>query len=314
MSALIRTFFLWLSKRRRVGDWLESAPPADRLLRRFVAGDDHDEAIETAQGLVERGFRVTFSLLGEDVIAPTEATAAADQYRTLLEGIAKAGLASESKIAVKPSLLGLGLNYETALGNLLAVLEAARWVSVPVELDMERSDSTDNTLALFRAGVRETPTLGVAIQACLRRSGGDVAALIEQRIAHVRLVKGAYSEPAELTYSSPARIEKSFHDLVRVLLDAKSIEGGASLGVATHDMRLIAEARTRAFRKQTPADRWEVQMLYGVKPSQQQALLDQGYAVRVYLPYGPHWYPYFLRRVAERPGNLWFALRSVFSR
>ena len=314
MTALLRTLLLWLSRQAALGDALESIPLADQLIGRFVAGRSHKEAVETAGPLVEAGYRVTFSLLGEDVADEVAAAAAGDEYRELLQQIADAGLAAQSKIAVKPTLLGLGLGFETAQGNLNGILEAARWVGVGVELDMERSNTVDDTLALYRAAASETPDLGVAIQAYLRRSATDVGALIADGIARVRLVKGAYHEPDDVAYQTSAEIERSFNALERALLEPDSIAGGASLAVATHDIRLIAGTRTRSHRKRTPDERWEVQMLYGVRRAQQQQLLAEGYPLRVYLPYGRHWCPYFMRRLAERPANLGFALRSVFGR
>ena len=312
MTALLRTLLLWLSRQAALGDTLESIPFADRLIGRFVAGQTHEEAVEAARPLVQAGYRVTFSLLGEDVADEVAAAAASDAYRELLQQIASAGLASQSKIAVKPTLLGLGLSFETAQGNFNGILEAARWVGVGVELDMERSNTVDDTLALFRSGASETADLSIAIQAYLRRTAADVDALITDGIARVRLVKGAYEESADDAYQTSEEIERAFHAIERTLLEPESIAGGAWLAVATHDLRLIAGTRTRSHRKRTPDDRWEVQMLYGVRRKQQQQLLAEGYPLRLYLPYGRHWYPYFMRRLAERPANLGFALRSLF--
>ena len=314
MTTVLRTLLLWLSRQAALGNALESIPFADSLIGRFVAGQSHEEAVETARPLVEAGYRITFSLLGEDVADEVAAVAASDGYRELLQQIANAGLASESKIAVKPTLLGLGLSFETAQRNLNGILEAARWTGVGVELDMERSNAVDDTLALYRSSANETADLHIAIQAYLRRSAADIDALIADRIARVRLVKGAYEESADVAYQTSAEIERAFHAIERSLLEPESIAGGASLAVATHDLPLIAATRTRSHRKRTPDGRWEVQMLYGVRRQQQQQLLAEGYPLRVYLPYGRNWFPYFMRRLAERPANLGFALRSLFSR
>lgn len=314
MSALLRALFLWLSRQRGVGAAFERLPLSDRLLRRFVAGRSHAEAVETGRSLVERGYGVTFSLLGEEVDDPQAAAAAAQEYRDLIEHIGQAGIAASSKVAVKPTLLGLACGFETAQANLTRVLEAARWLNVGVEIDMERSDTVDDTLALFRGAAADNPSLMVAIQAYLKRTPADVAALIDAGIARVRLVKGAYEEPPTAAHQSMPVIVKAYHDLLRTLLEPQSIARGTVVAVATHDLPLLAGARTRTFRKRTPDDRWEVQMLLGVKPSQQERLRREGYPMRVYLPYGEHWYPYFLRRLAERPANLVFALRSLFSR
>jgi proline dehydrogenase len=161
--------------------------------------------------------------------------------------------------------------------------------------------------------VAETPNLGVAVQAYLRRSRADVEKLIADGVAHVRLVKGAYAEPAEIVFEKSATVQREYRQLMRLLLEPASIKAGTTVAVATHDAKLLAEARTRTFRKATPEGRWEVQMLLGVRTSQQKRLLGEGYPVRVYLPYGRHWYAYSMRRLAERPANLVFALRSIFS-
>ncbi len=313
MTGPLRLVFLWLSRQQWIGEALERAPFGSRLLRRFVAGTTHDEAIETAQPLIDAGFQVTFSLLGEDVESPAAAVEAVLEYQTLLGRLGQAGIAAQSKVAVKPTLLGLSLGFETAQGNLTAVLEAGRWAGVGVELDMERSGIVEDTLSLYRGAVVETPDLGLAVQAYLHRSRGDVERLIADGVAHVRLVKGAYAEPAELVYADSAEVEREYRVLMRLLLEPASIQAGSSLAVATHDVKLLAEARTRTFRQATPKERWEVQMLLGVRPSQQERLLREGYPVRIYLPYGRHWYAYTMRRLAERPANLVFALRSIFS-
>ena len=313
MTGLLRAIFLWLSRQQAIGEALERAPFGSRLFGRFVAGTSHEAAIETAQPLIDAGFQVTFSLLGEDVETPKAAAKAVEEYQTLLGQLGQAGIAAQSRVAVKPTLLGLDLGYETAQGNLTAVLEAARWAGVVVELDMERSATVDDTLSLYRGAVAETPNLGIAVQAYLRRSRADVEKLIADGMAHIRLVKGAYAEPAEIVFENSAAVEREYRKLLRLLLEPASIKAGTTVAVATHDTKLLAGARTRTFRKATPQGRWEVQMLLGVRTSQQKRLLREGYPVRVYLPYGQHWYAYSMRRLAERPANLVFALRSIFS-
>lgn len=311
---LLRLFLLWLSRRHRVGDWLQRAPFGDRLVSRFVAGPDRDSAVDAARSLIDQGYRVTLAYLGEDVESESEAAASVEEYQQLLGAIADAGIASQTKLAVKASLLGMRLSEEIATANLRRIAAAAAEAGVGLELDMERSDSVDATLALYRAGLETHPDLGVALQSYLRRSPDDLAELIQERRAHVRLVKGAYSEPEAIAHNSTKDIVSAYHTLLRMLMEPEAIEQGSSVGVATHDERLIASARTRAFRKHVPADRWEVQMLYGIRPKLQRRLLGEGYAVRISVPYGEHWYPYVVRRLAERPANLWFALQQIVRR
>lgn len=307
-----RHLLLWLSRRPRLGELLQRSPLRERLVSRFVAGRSAQEAVERARPLLAQGFGLSFSHLGEDVGSAAEAEAATAAYRELAAAIAGAGMGSSSVIAVKPTLIGLELDAALAARCLGEIAEAAVAAGARVELDMERSALVERTLALLQAGRRHDPEMGIAIQAYLHRSAGDVEALIGEGSARVRVVKGAYAEPASVAMSGAA-VRRSYHELVRRLMSAEAVALDARVAVATHDEALIASARTRAFRGRVPEEVWEVQMLLGVRPLVQQRLLAEGYAVRVYLPYGTHWYPYFMRRLAERPANLWFALRHILS-
>ena len=309
-----RGLLLWLSRRRGVGDAMERSPLRERLVSRFVAGRTATEAVARAQPLLDRGFTVTFSFLGEDVGSRAEAESAEREYLALVSAIAAAGVGAASVIAIKPTLLGMRVDASLAAGCLASIAGAARAAGSRVELDIERSDLVDATLALFRSGVQADPEMGIAQQAYLHRSAADVEALIAEGIGRVRLVKGAYAEPESVAVQDMDSVRRSYHGLVRRLLSAEAQAVGARVAVATHDLSLLAATRTRAFRNQVGPGGWEVQMLYGVRPSLQDRLLAEGYPVRVYLPYGAHWYPYFMRRLAERPSNVWFALRQVFTR
>ena len=308
-----RDVLLWLSRQHWLGDVLERSPLRERLVSRFVAGRSAEAAVARAQPLLDGGFTVTFSRLGEDIGTRAEAEAATAAYGDLVAAIAAAGIGERSVIAVKPTLLGLELDPTLAAECLARIALAAVAAGARVELDMERSPLVDATLTLFRAGVRQDPQMGVAIQAYLHRSADDVEQLIGEGAGRVRVVKGAYAEAASVAMSGAA-VTRSYHALVRRLLAPDALAAGSRVAVATHDQALIASARTRAFRGRAPDAAWEVQMLLGARPSLRDRLLSEGYAVRVYLPYGTHWYPYFMRRVAERPANLWFALRQVVGR
>ncbi len=310
----LRALLLWLSRRRVLGAWLQRVGLSQRVVARFVAGLSHEAAIATARPYLERGFTATFSYLGEDVESEAEADAAVSEYCNLLEAVTAAGIATQTKIAIKPSLLGLAVGQQVAEANLEKVATAAATVGVELELDMERSDSVEATLALYRSARATQPELGVAIQAALRRTPADLEALIEEGIARVRIVKGAYAESAAVAYAEAEKIASAFHGLVRMALEPQAMEREGFLAIGTHDQRLIAGTRTRVFRRRTAGDRWEVQMLYGVRPRLQDQLLGDGYPVRIYFPYGRQWYPYFTRRLAERPANLWFALQQLLRR
>ena len=307
----IRHALLWLAAKPAVGSWLERSPLCERLIRRFVAGPTSAQALAAAAPLVAQGYGVTFSYLGEDVATEAEAEEAVEEYLALIAAVGAAGVAKRTKIAVKPSLIGLQLAPAAALRNLERILAAAAEHEMTVELDMERSASVDSTLTLYRAARAHHATLGVALQASLRRTEADLQTLLDEQIANVRLVKGAYDEPASVAYRSRAAIERAYQRLLRAMLSSQGTAAGAFTAVATHDLRLIATARTLSFRQRIAPDHWEVQMLYGVRRPLQERLRREGYPMRVYLPYGERWYPYFVRRLAERPANLWFALRQL---
>ena len=312
----LRSLFAWLSHRRAIGDRLEQLPGARRLIRRFVAGIERDAAVTTAHTLIDRGFRSSFSFLGEDVLSREEATEAAAEYERLLTTLQGSEFSNAVTIAVKPSLLGLAIDPALAEAHLLRIVDAAQQASARVELDMERAATVDSTLHLYRAVRAARPDLGtrfgIALQAYLRRTETDLAALIADGIATVRLVKGAYGEPESVAYTTSKATTNAFHRLIRMTLEPTSIAAGSYLAIGTHDPALIAAMRSRVFQQRIPADRWEVQMLYGVRTSLQDRMLREGYPVRVYLPYGRHWYAYLMRRLAERPATLWFLARQMF--
>ena len=312
----LRSIFAWLSRRRAIGDRLEKFPGARRLIRRFVAGIERDAAVATARALADRRFRSSFSFLGENVISREEAVEAAAEYEHLLSTLQRTDLGSAATIAVKPSLLGLGIDPALAKVHLLRIVDAAQPVGARVELDMERTATVDGTLRLYRAVRAARPDLathfGIALQAYLRRTETDLAALIADGIATVRLVKGAYGEPESVAYTTSKTITGAFHRLIRMTLEPTAIAAGSYLAIGTHDPTLIAATRSRIIRQHVSADRWEVQMLYGVRTSLQDRMLREGYPVRVYLPYGRHWYAYLMRRLAERPATLWFLVRQLF--
>ena len=306
-----RALMLWVAAQTAVGAWLERLPVADRLVARFVAGRTVESALAAAQPLLAQGYRLTFSYLGEDVRSADEAQAAVEEYSRLIAAIGAAAMGSSTKIAVKPSLIGLQVDPENAERHLAGLVIEAAAHGIGVELDMERSGAVSATLTLYRAVRAQHATLGVALQAYLRRSDADLEALLRDRIANVRLVKGAYAEPAAVAFPSRRQIDRAFHRLLRAALAPEALGQGGTVAVATHDTQIIASARTIADRRRGGADQWEIQMLYGVRREVQQRLLREHYPLRIYLPYGERWYPYFVRRLAERPANLWFALQQI---
>ncbi len=310
----LRDALLWISRRQAVGGWMERLPLSQRIVERFVAGHNRSDVIATARPLIDEGFAVTFAYLGEEVGSLEEAADAVDEYRLLIAAVGDAGLGANARVAVKPSLLGLHLEAAAAAEHLSRIAGDAQARGMGIELDMERAATVDGTLALYRGGLSHHPEMVVALQSYLRRSGPDLDTLIDEGVAHVRLVKGAYSEDPTIALQGAAKIKAAYHRMMRRMFDPQAMAQGTTVGIATHDQSLIGGARTRAWRQRIPDDQWEVQMLYGVRPDLQRRLLRDGYRVRISLPYGEQWYPYFVRRIGERPANLWFALQQILRR
>jgi proline dehydrogenase len=302
----MRTSLLWLSRRRSLGRLATRLPVTRSMVARFVAGETLDEALAALERLHAAGLRTTVDVLGEAVTSTDAATAAADEYVATLDALAARGL--DRNVSVKLSQMGLGLDPAVCRANLTRILERAAATDAFVRFDMEAHATTDATLALWRelrplnAGRGDS---GVVIQAALRRSAADVEALIAES-ARIRLCKGAYVEPAAVAFPDKADVDAAYQELMERLL-----RDGTFPGIATHDERLIAQAVAFVREQGIAPDRFEFQMLYGVRRDLQERLVKAGFGVRVYVPFGTQWYPYFMRRLAERPANVAFVLRSV---
>lgn len=302
----MRSLFLWLSRRRSLGRLATRLPVTRSMVARFVAGETLDEALDALERLRAAGLRTTVDVLGEAVTSVDEARAAADDYLAALDALAARGL--DRNVSVKLSQMGLEVDPAACRANVERILGRAADHVAFVRIDMEDHATTDATLALWRelrpvnAGRGDS---GVVIQAALRRSPADIEALIAEG-ARVRLCKGAYVEPASVAYPDKADVDAAYAGLMERLL----VEGTFP-AIATHDERLIRRAIDLARAKGIGPDRFEFQMLYGVRRDLQERLVRAGFGVRVYVPYGTQWYPYFMRRLAERPANVAFVLRSV---
>lgn len=274
--------------------------------RRFIAGETVEEAIETARALQANGRLLTLDFLGESVRTLDEATAATREYVRLLEVIVGSGI--ERNISLKLTQLGIDVDRATCVDNLRRILEPARRHGFFVRIDMENSRYTDLTLEIFETlWQQEYRNVGVALQAYLYRTEADVRRMNELG-ARVRLVKGAYKEPAALAYQDKREVDAAFIRLMERLLDS-----GTYPAIATHDAAIINETRAYADRARIPADRYEFQMLYGIRRDLQSSLVSLGYRMRVYVPFGREWFPYFMRRLGERPENLAFVIRGVLA-
>jgi len=301
---MLRSFLLYLSEREGPKKLLTHASFGRRLARRFIAGEELEDAVRAVRQLNSEGFDVTLDCLGESVTAASEAEEACRIYLTILDRIAAEKL--RSHISVKLTQLGLALDPGLAATLLNTLWLRAAEHQTFVRIDMESSAYVEKTLSLFRGANAPRDALGIVIQSYLYRSQKDVEDLIRMG-ARVRLVKGAYQEPPSVALPDKADVDASFVRLMQMLLSSDAYHA-----IATHDPQIIAATEAFAREKGLDRDRFEFQMLYGIRRQLQRDLLQRGYRVRVYVPYGTHWYPYFMRRLAERPANLLFLLRNFF--
>ena len=291
------------SWRRRLTGWHVTR----RVVSRFIPGEHLDDAVRAVLGINQGGARASLNPLGEHVEDETMAAAAADTYVGILERIGNEHL--DSNVSVKLTMLGLDLDRGLAVQNLRRVLAAATAQGTTVRIDMESSPYVDVTLGIYEELHAEFPNLGLVIQSYLRRSADDVERLITLG-APIRLVKGAYKEPPEVAFPKKTEVDRSFAELLERLLEADARERGVELAVATHDPALADHAR-RLLRDRGIETGVEFQFLYGIRRDVQQQIVADGLDLRVYVSYGPSWYPWFMRRLAERPANLVFFLRHL---
>jgi proline dehydrogenase len=308
---MLRSAFLYLSRQKRLERLLLSLPGAQRLASQFVAGETLTEAMATVRDLARSGRQATLDRLGESVESAKQARAATEAYRETLEEIARQKL--DCSISVKLTQLGLDVSEDLCRENLRLLVDRAGQLGNHVRVDMEGSAYTERTLAIIaalRADLRadlgkNCDSVGAVIQAYLYRSEQDVRRLIEQRTT-VRLCKGAYKEPPSIAFPDKADVDANFLRLMRMLLDSR-----LEHCIATHDVRMIEATCQYAAETGLPKDGFEFQMLYGIRRDLQQQLVERGYRVRVYVPFGREWFPYFMRRLGERPANVIFVLKGL---
>jgi proline dehydrogenase len=306
MSTVLRNAILSTAERDEVERFIRDSRWSRALVARFVAGDRIDDALAVAIRLAGQGLSTTLDRLGENVLTPDEAHRAVEAYAETLRMMATSKL--EPNISVKLTMLGLDIRDDVAFDNMLTLLDTARSVDGFVRIDMEGSAYTARTLAIAEElHARCAGLVGTVIQAYLHRSDRDLERLIDLQM-RVRLVKGAYAEPASVALQRPTEINDAFVRLMERLLEA-----GRYPAIATHDPALINATRGFALRMGIDPGRWEFQMLYGVRREAQLALVREGYGMRIYVPFGVDWYPYFARRIAERPANMLFVLRQLVS-
>jgi len=301
---IVRSFFIFLSRRKLLRRWMETSSLAQRLAARFVAGHDLDQALAVCRDLNSAGITVTLDHLGESVTSLDEAATARDVYLRTLNAIHDSGI--QGNVSLKLTQFGLDLSAEVCRANVAQLVEQAARRESFVRVDMENSPYVDRTLDLVCDMHQRYGHLGVVIQAYLYRSAKDIERLCRLGIT-VRLCKGAYLEHADVAFPRKPQVDASYISLMKALLD-----GGAYPAFATHDPRMIEAAKAYAAERKIPCDAFEFQMLYGIRRDLQQQLVRDGYRVRVYVPFGGAWYPYYMRRLAERPANVFFILRNLF--
>ncbi len=301
---MTRNFFLYLSQQQRLRQWMETSPVARKLTRRFIAGETLDDALRVSSGLQTQGILTALDHLGENVTSLDDAAASADAYLLALDQMAARGL--PATVSLKATQFGMDVSETECFDNVRRVAARATSIGSRVEIDMESTAYTERTLALVTAVAHEVGDIRCAIQAYLYRSAADIDHMNQHGI-RVRLCKGAYNEPPSLAYPKKTDVDKSYVELMHRLFDH-----GADPAIAGHDPLMIQEAIRYAQGRGIAADRFEFQMLYGIRRDLQRAVLQQGFRLRLYVPYGTAWYPYFMRRLSERPANVLFLARSLF--
>ena len=322
VSQMLRSFLIYLSKagwaQRMVTDWKLAWMTASR----FVAGESIQDALRVIQELNERGIVATLDQLGEHTTTTEEATQSAEGILTILDEIEKFKV--KANVSIKLTQIGMGLDDSLCRQNLIRILNRAKEYKNFIRIDMEDTPYTDTTINLLDGALDDgfnIRTVGLVVQSCLYRTEEDTRKLLEREV-RFRLVKGAYKEPPDKAYPKKADVDASFDLLSKILIDAAlAVESPAISedgrippvpAIATHDAKRIDFAKQYAEKVGLPREALEFQMLYGIRRDLQEQLAAEGYPVRVYVPFGTHWYPYFMRRLAERPANIWFFVSNFF--
>ncbi len=309
--ALLREPLLMLSRSDTVKKLVSTMPVSAGIVNSYVPGETTRSAVEATAGLVEDGLTATLDFLGEDTLDAEQADATVAAYKDVLTALSERGLARQAEVSVKLSAIGQALEtngHKIALENARAICRAARNAGTTVTLDMEDHTTTDSTLAILRDLRKDFPETGAVLQAYLHRTEADCRALAYEG-SRVRLCKGAYNEPEEVAFQGREDVDKSYVRCLKVLMAGQGFPM-----VASHDPTLISIAASIAGRYGREKGTYEFQMLYGIRPEEQKRLARKGETVRVYVPYGQEWYGYLMRRLAERPQNLSFFVKSLISK
>lgn len=306
---MLRSVLLWLSRNKTIRGLITGLGLVQRAAHRFVAGETVEEAIQAIRELNAQGITATLDHLGENVETAEDAQRATEDYLKALDAIGASGV--QSHVSIKLTALGFDLGEAVCRANVERLLVKAREIGVLVTIDMESTEYTERTLALFHDLRRTFKDVGIVIQSYLYRSEADIVALC-QAGAHVRLCKGAYQEPPVHAFPKKADVDASYVRLMKMLLSPGARANQTFGAIATHDIKMIEATRQYAQQQLVPRDEFEFQMLHGIRRDLQKELAADGYGMRVYVPYGTEWYPYYMRRLAERPANIWFIVSNFF--
>ncbi|HSN06133.1 MAG TPA: proline dehydrogenase family protein [Candidatus Angelobacter sp.] len=308
---MLREALLSISRSEKLRQIASDAPPARAMVDRFVAGERTEDAVRATSGLVASGRYVTIDHLGEDTLDVEQAGATRDAYLALLDALGEAGLTDHAEVSVKLSAVGQALpgdGEKIARENIRAIAERADALGTTVTLDMEDHTTTDSTLAILRELREDFPGTGGVLQAYLRRTESDCRDLATEG-SRIRLCKGAYREPESVAFTDRADVDRAYVRCMKILM-----QGDGYPMLATHDPRLVEIGGALAVRNDRQPGSYEFQMLYGIRPDEQERLTAQGERVRVYVPYGDEWYGYLVRRLAEKPTNLTLLARALVSK
>jgi proline dehydrogenase len=306
---MTKSVFLYLSRSPAARRFTMGLPLAKRAARRFVVGETLQEALEAVRELNREGLIATLDQLGEDVMNAEEAKTSTRGVVGILEGIQRTGV--DSNLSLKLTQLGLRVDPDLCLENLDAVVERAKALGNFVRIDMEGSDVTEVTFRLFETVRERHGNVGIVVQAYLRRTEDDLRRQLIPEGASVRLCKGAYKEPSDRAFPAKKDVDANYVRLADLLLSAESRARGVKTAIATHDEAMIRHVQQKVARGEIGKRDFEFQMLYGIRRDLQNALAQEGYVVRIYVSFGTQWYPYFMRRLAERPANLFFLVRNI---
>jgi len=300
----VRSLLIFLSRRKHLRKWMETSPLARRLSSRFIAGSNLEQALAVCRDLNSEGVTVTLDVLGESVSSVAEAGAARDAYLRTISAIHDKAI--QGNVSLKLTQFGLDIDAAACRANVTQLVDRAAALNGFVRIDMESHEYVDRTLDLVCGLHAKYAGVGTVIQSYLYRSRKDVE-MLNSRGIRVRLVKGAYLEPASVAFPKKAQVDANYLELMQLLLDK-----GNYPAIATHDEEIIAATKAYAESRGIARDAFEFQMLYGIRRDLQSQLAKDGFRVRIYVPYGEAWYPYYMRRMAERPANLLFILRNLF--